>query len=165
MNPPPPPTEPAGEPPSVQALREQYEAGATVQELVDASGLPYGTLLNRLHDAGTVMRTSWQTRRLREDPQARARLAARVRQAPGRRAPVRGRVPRRSGRCPDRGCHRLSNAGRTSAEVPLTPRRYWGLLAARSLRTAFDRRPAQIGRVEVLRCGARFSAREWTRLR
>lgn len=79
MNPPSPPTGPGAEPPSPQELREQYEAGATVQELVDASGLPYGTLLNRLHDAGTVMRTSWQTRRLREDPQARARLAARLR--------------------------------------------------------------------------------------
>ncbi|MEU9340245.1 helix-turn-helix domain containing protein [Streptomyces sp. NPDC048278] len=79
MNPPSPPTEPDSEPPSLQELREQYEAGATVQELVDASGLPYGTLLNRLHEAGTVMRTSWQTRRLREDPQARARLAARLR--------------------------------------------------------------------------------------
>jgi Mor family transcriptional regulator len=41
--------------------------------------ISYGTLLNRLHGAGTVMRTSWQTRRLRQDPQARSRLAARLR--------------------------------------------------------------------------------------
>lgn len=79
MNPPSPPAAPEGEPPGPQKLREQYEAGATVQELVDANCLPYGTVLNRLHDAGTVMRTPWQTRRLREDPQARARLAARLR--------------------------------------------------------------------------------------
>jgi len=36
-------------------------------------------VLNRLHEAGTVMRTSWQTRRMRQDPQARQRLAARLR--------------------------------------------------------------------------------------
>jgi Mor family transcriptional regulator len=62
-----------------QALRQQYEAGATVDELVTASGLSYGTVLNRLHDAGTVMRTSWQTRRMRQNPQARQRLAAHLR--------------------------------------------------------------------------------------
>ncbi|MGW7521814.1 helix-turn-helix domain-containing protein [Streptomyces sp. NPDC054796] len=43
------------------------------------SGLSYGTVLNRLHKAGTVMRTPWQTRRLREDPHARRRLAVRLR--------------------------------------------------------------------------------------
>ncbi|MEU2339094.1 helix-turn-helix domain containing protein [Streptomyces sp. NPDC013172] len=78
MNPP-PPTMPKGEPPSPQTLRKQYEAGATVQELVATSGLPYGTVLNRLRAAGTVMRTSWQTRRMREGVEARARLAARLR--------------------------------------------------------------------------------------
>lgn len=62
-----------------EALREQYESGATVDELVAASGLSYGTVLNRLHDAGTVMRTSWQTRRMSQDPQARRRLAAHLR--------------------------------------------------------------------------------------
>ncbi|MFJ8114338.1 helix-turn-helix domain-containing protein [Streptomyces sp. NPDC096132] len=62
-----------------QSLRQQYEAGATVDELVTASGLSYGTVLNRLHDAGTVMRTSWQTRRMRQNPQARQRLAAHLR--------------------------------------------------------------------------------------
>ncbi|MEU1185796.1 helix-turn-helix domain containing protein, partial [Streptomyces sp. NPDC005820] len=62
-----------------KALREQYESGATVDELVAASGLSYGTVLNRLHDAGTAMRTSWQTRRMRQNPQARQRLAAHLR--------------------------------------------------------------------------------------
>ena len=61
------------------ALRARYESGATVDELVASSGLSYGTVLNRLHDAGTVMRTSWQTRRMRQDPQARQRLAAHLR--------------------------------------------------------------------------------------
>ncbi|WP_308216300.1 helix-turn-helix domain-containing protein [Streptomyces ortus] len=62
-----------------QALRKQYETGATVTDLVATSGLSYGTVLNRLRGAGTVMRTSWQTRRLREDAQARRNLAARLR--------------------------------------------------------------------------------------
>ncbi|GHA54120.1 hypothetical protein GCM10010372_62840 [Streptomyces tauricus] len=62
-----------------QALRKQYEAGATVADLVATSGMSYGTVLNRLREAGTVMRTSWQTRRLRENGQARQRLAARLR--------------------------------------------------------------------------------------
>jgi len=62
-----------------ESLRQQYESGATVDELVAASGLSYGTVLNRLHDAGTVMRTSWQTRRIRQNPQARRRLAAHLR--------------------------------------------------------------------------------------
>lgn len=63
---------------SPEDLRKRYEAGATVDELVAASGLSYGTVLNRLREAGTVMRTSWQTRRLREG-QARRNLAARLR--------------------------------------------------------------------------------------
>ncbi|MER5195643.1 helix-turn-helix domain-containing protein [Streptomyces sp. NPDC002755] len=79
MNPEPPATPDASEAVTPQALRKQYEAGATVDELVAASGLSYGTVLNRLHDAGTVMRTSWQTRRMRQDPQARQRLAAHLR--------------------------------------------------------------------------------------
>ncbi|MER5432613.1 helix-turn-helix domain-containing protein [Streptomyces sp. NPDC002588] len=62
-----------------ETLRTQYESGATVDELVAASGLSYGTVINRLHDAGAVMRTSWQTRRLRQNPQARRRLAAHLR--------------------------------------------------------------------------------------
>ncbi|WP_246460691.1 helix-turn-helix domain-containing protein [Streptomyces himalayensis] len=62
-----------------EALRKQYESGATVDELVTASGLSYGTVLNRLRDAGTAMRTSWQTRRMRQNPQARRHLAARLR--------------------------------------------------------------------------------------
>ncbi|WP_239015133.1 helix-turn-helix domain containing protein [Streptomyces sp. CdTB01] len=79
MNPHPPVTSGASKAVTPQALREQYESGATVDELVAASGLSYGTVLNRLHDAGTVMRSSWQTRRMRQDPQARRRLAARLR--------------------------------------------------------------------------------------
>ncbi|MFF7880866.1 helix-turn-helix domain-containing protein [Streptomyces sp. NPDC007896] len=79
MNPRPPLTSDASEAVTPRALREQYESGATVDELVAASGLSYGTVLNRLHDAGTVMRTSWQTRRMRQDPQARKRLAAHLR--------------------------------------------------------------------------------------
>ncbi|WP_407698574.1 helix-turn-helix domain-containing protein [Streptomyces calvus] len=62
-----------------ESLRKQYESGATVDELVAANGLSYGTVLNRLHEAGTEMRTSWQTRRMRQDPQARQRLAAHLR--------------------------------------------------------------------------------------
>ena len=62
-----------------EALRTRYESGSTVDELVANSGLSYGTVLNRLHDAGTEMRTSWQTRRMRQDPQARRRLAAHLR--------------------------------------------------------------------------------------
>ncbi|WP_308122259.1 helix-turn-helix domain-containing protein [Streptomyces sp. TRM70350] len=62
-----------------EALREQYESGATVQEIAAASGLSYGTVLNRLRSAGTVMRTSWQTRRMRQDPHARQRLATQLR--------------------------------------------------------------------------------------
>ncbi|MFF7133996.1 helix-turn-helix domain-containing protein [Streptomyces sp. NPDC008196] len=75
-----PPTKPAqSQPVTPEALRKRYESGATVDELVAASGLSYGTVLNRLHEAETVMRTSWQTRRMRQDPQARRRLAARLR--------------------------------------------------------------------------------------
>ncbi|MFI9272623.1 helix-turn-helix domain-containing protein [Kitasatospora sp. NPDC052896] len=59
-------------------LRAAYDAGATVAELASDSGLPYGTVINRLRAAGTVMRTPQQTRRLRADPQRR-RLAADLR--------------------------------------------------------------------------------------
>ncbi|WP_327312441.1 helix-turn-helix domain-containing protein [Streptomyces sp. NBC_01235] len=79
MNPHPPATPGASEAVTPQALRQRYESGATVDELVTTSGLSYGTVLNRLHDAGTVMRTSWQTRRMRQNPQARKRLAAHLR--------------------------------------------------------------------------------------
>lgn len=67
------------DPAAPETLRREYESGATVNELVATSGLSYGTVLNRLHDAGTEMRTSWQTRRMRQDPQARRRLATRLR--------------------------------------------------------------------------------------
>ncbi|MFJ8508504.1 helix-turn-helix domain-containing protein [Streptomyces avermitilis] len=79
MNPRPPVTSDASQAVTPETLRKEYEAGATVDELVTVSGLSYGTVLNRLHDAGTVMRTSWQTRRMRHDPQARKRLAAHLR--------------------------------------------------------------------------------------
>ncbi|MET7783839.1 helix-turn-helix domain-containing protein [Streptomyces mirabilis] len=79
MKPPPPVTSDASDAVTPETLRKQYEAGATVDELVTASGLSYGTVLNRLHDAGTDMRTSWQTRRMRQNPQARRRLAAHLR--------------------------------------------------------------------------------------
>ncbi|MFH8469490.1 helix-turn-helix domain-containing protein [Streptomyces sp. NPDC017991] len=79
MNPKPPPNETRHDLATTQSLREQYEAGATVADLVTASGMSYGTVLNRLREAGTTMRTSWQTRRLREDAQARHRLALRLR--------------------------------------------------------------------------------------
>ncbi|MER7922382.1 helix-turn-helix domain-containing protein [Streptomyces sp. NPDC096057] len=75
----PPGPSPAGDRPTPQSLRQQYESGATVKELMTVSGLSYGTLLNRLKGAGTVMRTSWQTRRMRADPEARRRLAAHLR--------------------------------------------------------------------------------------
>ncbi|MEU1446394.1 helix-turn-helix domain-containing protein [Streptomyces mirabilis] len=79
MNPPPPVTSDPNEAVTPETLRKDYEAGATVDELVATSGLSYGTVLNRLHEAGTEMRTSWQTRRMRQDPQARRRLAAHLR--------------------------------------------------------------------------------------
>ncbi|MFJ2567805.1 helix-turn-helix domain-containing protein [Streptomyces sp. NPDC087568] len=78
VNPSPPPTADHDDQVTAQALREQYESGSTVDQLVASSGLSYGTVLNRLHEAGTEMRTSWQTRRLR-DGQARRNLAARLR--------------------------------------------------------------------------------------
>ncbi|MFD9196493.1 helix-turn-helix domain-containing protein [Streptomyces phaeochromogenes] len=78
MNPQPPPADAESESVTPQGLREQYESGATVTELVAASSLSYGTVLNRLRAAETVMRTSWQTRRMR-DGQARRNLAARLR--------------------------------------------------------------------------------------
>lgn len=79
MNPRPPAASDSIKAVTPQSLREQYEAGATVEELVAASGMAYGTVLKRLHDTGTVMRTPWQTRRMRQDPQARRRLAAHLR--------------------------------------------------------------------------------------
>ncbi|MFJ8006197.1 helix-turn-helix domain-containing protein [Streptomyces fagopyri] len=78
VNPQPPPADTESASVTPQGLREHYESGATVTELVAASGLSYGTVLNRLREAGTVMRTSWQTRRMR-DGQARRNLAARLR--------------------------------------------------------------------------------------
>ncbi|WP_371271197.1 helix-turn-helix domain-containing protein [Streptomyces sp. yr375] len=79
VNPPPPPKADHDDQDTAQALREQYESGSTVDQLVASSGLSYGTVLNRLHEASTMMRTSWQTRRMHQDPQARKRLAAHLR--------------------------------------------------------------------------------------
>ncbi|MGW0868934.1 helix-turn-helix domain-containing protein [Streptomyces sp. NPDC002740] len=78
VNPQPPPADAESASTTPQGLREQYESGATVAELVAASSLSYGTVLNRLREADTEMRTSWQTRRMR-DGQARRNLAARLR--------------------------------------------------------------------------------------
>ncbi|MDQ0948535.1 Mor family transcriptional regulator [Streptomyces phaeochromogenes] len=78
VNPQPPPADAESASTTPQGLSEQYESGATVAELVAASSLSYGTVLNRLRAAGTVMRTSWQTRRMR-DGQARRNLAAHLR--------------------------------------------------------------------------------------
>ncbi|WP_328437702.1 helix-turn-helix domain containing protein [Streptomyces sp. NBC_00444] len=78
VNPQPPPADAESASVTPQGLREHYESGATVTELVAASGLSYGTVLNRLREADTVMRTSWQTRRMR-DGQARRNLAAHLR--------------------------------------------------------------------------------------
>lgn len=78
VNPQPPPADAESASVTSQGLRDQYESGATVTELVATSGLSYGTVLNRLRAADTVMRTSWQTRRMR-DGQARRNLAAHLR--------------------------------------------------------------------------------------
>ncbi|MEV2227853.1 helix-turn-helix domain-containing protein [Streptomyces phaeochromogenes] len=78
VNPQPPPAGAETEAVTAQTLREQYESGATIAELVADSALSYGTVINRLREAGTRMRTSWQTRRMR-DGQARRNLAAHLR--------------------------------------------------------------------------------------
>lgn len=65
-----------------EELRERYDAGASVDDLERESGLSHGTVLNRLRQAGTVMRTPTHTRRLRAGAQqedARRALAARLR--------------------------------------------------------------------------------------
>ncbi|MFJ2391512.1 helix-turn-helix domain-containing protein [Streptomyces sp. NPDC087843] len=78
MNPPPRPTADHDDQVTAQALREQYESGSTVDQLVASSGLSHGTVLNRSREAGTEMRTSWQTRRLR-DGDVRRNLATHLR--------------------------------------------------------------------------------------
>lgn len=45
-------------------LRRLYDAGATVEDLERVSKLSHGTVVNRLRQAGTVMRTPAETRRL-----------------------------------------------------------------------------------------------------
>ncbi|MFK0160815.1 helix-turn-helix domain-containing protein [Streptomyces sp. NPDC090493] len=112
MNPP-PPNQREGEPPGPQRLREDYEGGATVQELVAASGLPYGTVLNRLREAGTVMRTSWQTRRMREGQQARRRLAIRLRTLYERHGATLGELAAAAGKSKPAARRLLVEAGGT----------------------------------------------------
>ena len=75
--------------PSAEARRKQaeelgkrYDAGASVEDLERESGLSHGTVLNRLRQAGTVMRTPSQTRRLRtgaQQEEARRALGVRLR--------------------------------------------------------------------------------------
>jgi AraC-like DNA-binding protein len=63
-------------------LRERYDAGASVEDLERESGLSHGTVLNRLRQTGTVMRTPAQTRRLQAGGQqegTRRALGARLR--------------------------------------------------------------------------------------
>jgi hypothetical protein len=121
MNPQHPPTSPAdSQPVAPKVLRARYESGATVDELVAASGLSYGTVLNRLHDAGTVMRTSWQTRRLRQDPQARQRLAARLRtlyEDTARPSPNSPQLQERRGSLPEACSSRLRHRAHDAADA------------------------------------------------
>lgn len=63
-------------------LRERYEGGASVDDLQRESGLSHGTVLNRLHQVGTFMRTPAGTRQLQAGAQqehARRELGARLR--------------------------------------------------------------------------------------
>ncbi|BDH10539.1 helix-turn-helix domain-containing protein [Streptomyces hygroscopicus] len=63
-------------------LRSQYEAGATVRELKELSGLSHGTVLSRLQAVDTTMRTPYESRQLRADAKkvaARRRLASSLR--------------------------------------------------------------------------------------
>lgn len=60
-----------------EKLREMYDVGASVSDLVARTGLSHGTVLNRLRLAGTVMRAPAETRRLRE-ARVRRRLGTRL---------------------------------------------------------------------------------------
>jgi predicted transcriptional regulator len=63
-------------------LRTRYDTGATVDELAESTGLSHGTIVNRLHAAGTAMRTPHETRQVRADEDhvvARRHLAASLR--------------------------------------------------------------------------------------
>jgi len=59
---PPPPAEARRE--QAVHLRRRYDDGASVQDLEQETGLSHGTVLNRLRQAGTAMRTPAQTRQL-----------------------------------------------------------------------------------------------------
>lgn len=72
--------------PAAEVRREQaaelgrrYGAGASVKELERDFGLSHGTVLNRLRQAGAVMRTPAQTRRLQAAHHEDARPAQAVR--------------------------------------------------------------------------------------
>jgi transposase len=80
MNKPPPPSPHSRHQQALQ-LKALYEDGATVRELAARSGLSHGTVLNRLAEAGTTMRTPAQPRRRARARQAtaRRRLAAELR--------------------------------------------------------------------------------------
>ncbi|MDX2543385.1 helix-turn-helix domain-containing protein [Streptomyces sp. WI04-05B] len=109
-----------GDSPTPEALRTQYESGATVDELVAVSGLSYGTVLNRLHEARTEMRTSWQTRRMRNDPQARRQLAAHLRLLYEKRGATLGELAAVAGATRPRARRLLVEAGgapRTSQQT------------------------------------------------
>ncbi|MCM2390975.1 helix-turn-helix domain-containing protein [Streptomyces albipurpureus] len=75
---------PKSDHPQLNALdmRARYEDGSTIRELESITGASHGTVWNRLRDAGTVMRTPHETRRMRTDPRrltARRNLAKRLR--------------------------------------------------------------------------------------
>lgn len=129
MTPQHPPNTPAdGQLAAPEALRTQFESGATVDELVAMSGLSYGTVLNRLREAGTVMRTSWQTRRMRQNPQARQRLAGHLRTLYEKNGRDPHRTRRRRGRdeawcaasadrCQRHGAHHAADAADTRSSA------------------------------------------------
>jgi transposase len=97
----PPPLSPRARHQQAQQFKALYEAGATVRELAARSGLSHGTVLNRLAEAGTTMRTPAQTRRRTraEQAAARRRLAAELRASYNAGATVRElAIPGRSAR-------------------------------------------------------------------
>lgn len=60
--------------PSAEDLRARYESGASVSDLVLSTKLSHGTVINRLRAAGTRMRTSQETRKMRAGKRAKARI-------------------------------------------------------------------------------------------
>ncbi|HEY8982077.1 MAG TPA: helix-turn-helix domain containing protein [Streptomyces sp.] len=126
--------------PSAEALRKEYEAGATVDELVVSSGLSYGTVLKRLHTANTQMRTSWQTRRMRRDSPERRLLAARLRVLYEKQGATLGELARKAGMS-RRGARRLLiEAGGTPRTPQQTQRMRWAARAAQRQKLAMAMR-------------------------